>query len=105
MSDGLILFMAMVGVAVFLLSQGVVAPVFGNNGKVRRRLQHRLDEIEAASGEESYSSLLRGKYLRGLSPTERWLESLPGMESARSRHRSIRPHAARLPPDPDARSD
>jgi len=81
MSDGLILFMAMVGVAVFLLSQGVVAPVFGNNGKVRKRLRQRLDEIEAASGEESYSSLLRGKYLRGLSPTERWLESLPGMES------------------------
>jgi tight adherence protein B len=81
MSDGILIFMAMVGVAVFLLSQGVVAPVFGNNGKVRKRLRQRLDEVEAASGEESYSSLLRGKYLRGLSPTERWLESLPGMEA------------------------
>ena len=81
MSDGVIIFMAMVGVAVFLLSQGIVAPVFGNNGKVRKRLRQRLDEVEAASGEESYSSLLRDKYLRGLSPTERWLEGLPGMEA------------------------
>ena len=45
MSDGVIIFMAMVGVAVFLLSQGIVAPVFGNNGKVRKRLRQRLEEV------------------------------------------------------------
>lgn len=80
MSNGLIVFVAMVFVAVFFLSQGIVLPMFGDTSKVRKRLRQRLNEVEAASGEESYSSLLRSKYLRRLSPTERWLESLPGME-------------------------
>jgi len=81
MSDGLIIFLAMVFVAVFLLSQGIVVPVFGESGKVRKKMRQRLQEFEASSDEESYSSLLRTKYLRRLSPLERWLESLPGMES------------------------
>ncbi len=76
-----IVFMAMVFVAVFLLSQGLVVPAFGDNSKARKRLRQRLLEVEAASGEESYSSLLRSKYLRRLSPSERWLESQPGMEA------------------------
>ena len=80
MSSGLMIFLAMVFAAVFLLSQGIVIPVFGEGNKVRKRLRQRLDEIDNASGEESYSSLLREKYLRSLSPFERWLESLPGME-------------------------
>jgi len=81
MSNGLIIFLAMVFVAVFLLSQGIVVPVFGDSGKVRKKMRQRLEEFEANSDEESYSSLLRTKYLRRLSPMERWLESLPGMES------------------------
>jgi len=81
MANGSIVFMAMVFVAVFLLSQGIVAPAFGDNRKARKRLRQRLLEVEAASGEESYSSLLRSKYLRRLSPTERLLESQPGMET------------------------
>jgi tight adherence protein B len=84
MSNGSIVFMAMVFVAVFLLSQGIVVPAFGDSGKARKRLRQRLLEVEAVSGEESYSSLLRSKYLRKLSPTERWLESLPGMEALAS---------------------
>jgi tight adherence protein B len=80
MSSGLMIFLAMVFAAVFLLSQGIVIPVFGEGNKVRKRLRQRLEEIDTASGEESYSSLLREKYLRSLSPFERWLESLPGME-------------------------
>ncbi len=81
MSNGSIIFTAMVFVAVFLLSQGIVVPAFGDSRKARKRLQQRLLEIEVASGEESYSSLLRSKYLRRLSPAERWLESQPGMEA------------------------
>jgi len=80
MSSGLMIFLAMVFAAVFLLSQGIVIPVFGEGNKVRKRLRQRLEEIDTASGEESFSSLLREKYLRSLSPFERWLESLPGME-------------------------
>lgn len=80
MSDQMLIFAAMVGVAVFLLSQSVSVQAFGDNGKVRKRLQQRLDEIESAGDENSYSSLLRKKYLRKLSPFERTLEGLPGME-------------------------
>jgi len=75
------IFLAMVFAAVFFLSQGVVIPVFGEGNKVRKRLKERLNEIDAASDKESFSSLLRENYLRTLSPMERWLESLPGMES------------------------
>ena len=80
MSDQMLIFAAMVGVAVFLLSQSVAVQAFGDNSKVRKRLQQRLDEIETAGDENSYSSLLREKYLRKLSPFERTLEGLPGME-------------------------
>lgn len=81
MSDEVLIFLAMVFAAVFMLSQGIVVPVFGEGKKVRKRLQERLDEIEASSGEESLASLLREKYLRQLSPWERRLESLPGMDA------------------------
>ena len=81
MSDGLMLFLGMVFIAVFLLSQGLVVPVFGESGKTRKLLRERLGQIDAASSEGSIASLLRDKYMRQLSPGERWLESLPGMDS------------------------
>jgi tight adherence protein B len=80
MSDGVMIFMAMVFVAVALLSQGLIVPVFSESRQMRKRLQSRLDEVEAESGEESFSSLLRQKYLRNLSPFERQLEDLPAMQ-------------------------
>lgn len=83
MSDGMMIFLAMVFAAVFLLSQGLVVPVFGEGRKTRKLLQERLGQIDAASDEGSLSSLLREKYLRELTPTERWLEALPGMEALR----------------------
>ena len=80
MSEGLMIFLAMVFVAVALLSQGLIVPVFSESRQMRKRLQSRLDEVEAESGEESFSSLLRQKYLRDLSPFERQLEDLPAMQ-------------------------
>ena len=80
MSDGEMIFMAMVFVAVALLSQGLIVPVFSESRQMRKKLESRLGEIEAESGEESYSSLLRQKYLRNLSPLERQLEDLPAMQ-------------------------
>lgn len=80
MSDGLMIFLAMIFVAVALLSQGLIVPVFSESRQMRKRLQSRLDEVEAESGEESFSSLLRQKYLRDLSPIERQLEDLPAMQ-------------------------
>ena len=80
MSDGVMIFMALIFVAVALLSQGLIVPVFGESRQMRKKLQSRLSEIEAESGEESFSSLLRQKYLRDLSPIERRLEDLPAMQ-------------------------
>lgn len=81
MSDGLMIFLAMVFTAVFLLSQGLVVPVFGDARKTRKLLKQRLDQIDAASEQGAMASLLREKYLRQLSPLEKWIESLTGMES------------------------
>ncbi len=81
MADGLMLFLLMVFTAVFLLAQGLVIPVFGEGGKTRKLLRQRLGQIDAMSEQGSMASLLREKYLRQLSPTEQWLESLPGMET------------------------
>jgi tight adherence protein B len=80
MTDGVMIFIGMVFVAVALLSQGLIVPVFGESRKMRKKLQARLGEIEAESSEESFSSLLRQKYLRDLSPLERQLEDLPAMQ-------------------------
>jgi len=81
MTSGLLIFFVIVFVAVFLLSQGLVTPVFAESGKVRKQLKKRLGEIERELGEESFSSLLRAKYLRELSPMARSLEELPILES------------------------
>jgi len=80
MTDGVMIFAAMVFVAVALLSQGLIVPVFGESRKMRKKLQARLGDIEAESGSESFASLLRQKYLRNLSPLERQLEDLPAMQ-------------------------
>jgi tight adherence protein B len=82
-SEGLLIFLGMVFLTVFLLSQGLIVPVFGEGGKMRKRLQQRLDEIDTEDGDGSMASLLRQKYLRNLSPLERSLESLPIMEPLR----------------------
>lgn len=79
MTDGVMIFVGLVFLAVALLSQGLIVPVFGESRKMRKKLQSRLHEIESETGEESFSSLLRQQYLRNLSPLERQLEDLPAM--------------------------
>jgi len=81
MSTGALIFVGIIFAAVFLLSQGMITPVFAESGKVRKRLKKRLGDIEKELGDESLSSLLREKYLRQLSPWERRLEEIPLMES------------------------
>ena len=80
MSNGMLFFLALIFVTVFLLVQGLAVPVFGERAQARRRLRKKLDELQTASTEGAFSSLLREKYLRKLSPWERQLESLPFME-------------------------
>jgi tight adherence protein B len=83
MSDGLMIFLGMVFATVFLLSQGLIIPVFGEGNKMRKRLQQRLEEIDAEDDGGSVASLLREKFLRSLSPLERSFESMPALESLR----------------------
>jgi len=83
MSEGMMLFLAMVFATVFLLSQGLVVPVFGEGNKMRKRLKNRLADLDAESDSEAIASLLREKYMSKLSPWERALESLPLLESLR----------------------
>lgn len=80
MSNGMMIFVAMIFVTVFLLVQGLVVPVFGESVKARKRLLKKLNQIQTATEGDAYSSILREKYLRRLSPWERYLERLPAME-------------------------
>jgi tight adherence protein B len=72
-------FVGLVFLAVFLLAQGMVVPVFGEASKTRKRLQARLHALAETSARGEVASLLREKYLKQLSPLERSLETLPGM--------------------------
>lgn len=80
MTQGIWLFVLLVFGAVFLLLQGTVVPVFSESRKMRKRIESRLQQVGSASAQKELNSLLREKYLRNLSPLERTLESLPGME-------------------------
>lgn len=77
--NGLWIFLGLVFLAVFLLVLGLVVPVFGENRKIRKLLEARLQTLAAANAELELASLLREKYLKDLSPFERTLEGLPGM--------------------------
>lgn len=79
-AEFILAFLGMVFVAVFLLSQGLVVPVFGEAGKVRRRIRARLDVLEHASNLPNMQTVLRQKYLKRLSPMEARMEQLPLME-------------------------
>ncbi|MBV0933486.1 type II secretion system F family protein [Marinobacterium weihaiense] len=79
-SNETIVILSMVFVSVFILLASLSIPVFGEQRKVKRRLQQRLGEISTESDQPSISNLLRSRYLKKLNPMERQLESLPGME-------------------------
>jgi tight adherence protein B len=72
------LFVVVVFAAVFLLMQGLTTSASGD-ARQRRALRRRLEQISADSP-QNIASLLREKYLNGLSPLERQLEELPGMD-------------------------
>ena len=81
MTSGLIIFLALLGGAVFLLSQVLIVPAFGSDARTRRLLRRKLAEIDAVDAEREVASLLRQKYLRELSPLARRLEDSPHMEA------------------------
>jgi tight adherence protein B len=79
MSTGMLIFIGLIFVAVFMLAQGLIVPVFGESARTRRLLRQRLKQIELGQ-DAGPTSLMREKYLKQLSPFERWLESLPIMQ-------------------------
>ncbi len=81
--DSVLIYVGLVFAAVFLLSQGMIVPAFGDTRQARKRLKKRVEEIEKASSEDSVASLLRERYLRKLSPLERQLEAIPALGSLR----------------------
>jgi tight adherence protein B len=80
-SEYILAFLGMVFTAVFLLSQSLVIPVFGEASKVRKRIRSRLNVLERAGGQPNMQTVLRQKYLKRLSPMAARLEQLPAMES------------------------
>jgi len=80
MTGGVMVFLALLGTAVFLLSYAMVVPAFGSDARMRKLLKQRLRDIGALETKGEVASLLRQKYLRDLSPLERRLEELPVME-------------------------
>lgn len=73
-------FLAMVFISVFLMVYSFAVPVFGAERKAARRLKKRLRTVALQRHHKGAAAMLREKYLRELSPLERWLEALPGME-------------------------
>jgi tight adherence protein B len=79
-TEYILIFLGMIFVAVVLLSQGLTIPVFGEAGKMRKRIRARLRLLEHGSNGPSVQMLLREKYLTRLSPLQARLEQLPMME-------------------------
>ncbi|EON91571.1 Flp pilus assembly protein TadB [Marinobacter lipolyticus SM19] len=76
LGDKLWIFLALVFVAVFLLSQGMVIPVFGESRGARKRMSQRMKNLTMKDGSEERLSLMREQYLKDLSPLEKQLETL-----------------------------
>lgn len=75
-----LVFMAMVFIAVVLLASSVIVPTVGTEAQAGRRMRRRLDSVLDAIDPGTHS-LLREQYLKNLSPFERALEWIPGFES------------------------
>jgi len=75
----LIIFLILISGAVFLLSQVILVPSFGTKSVESRKIKERLHNVTNARS-RGEPSLIRQKYLRELSPSEKFLQSLPGIE-------------------------
>ncbi|HSW52350.1 MAG TPA: type II secretion system F family protein [Sulfuricaulis sp.] len=79
MSSDHLIFVVMVFIAVFLLATSVIVPTAGSDARTARRLRARVNEALGHSVADD-TSIVRGNLLRRLTPLERRIESLPGME-------------------------
>jgi tight adherence protein B len=81
LTTGVVIFLALLGGAVFLLSQVLIVPAFGSDARTRKLLRRKLRDIDAVDAQSEVTSLLRQKYLQELSPLARRLEDTPLMEA------------------------
>jgi tight adherence protein B len=79
MTGDMLIFLVMVFIAVSLLATSVIVPTFGLETKASRRLRDRIQSVAEGMDGEAVS-LVRENRLRRLSPLERKIEMLPGME-------------------------
>jgi tight adherence protein B len=79
MSSDHLIFIVMVFVAVFMLATSVIVPTAGSDARTARRLRARVKETLGRSVADD-TSIVRGNLLRRLTPLERRIEFLPGME-------------------------
>jgi len=77
--DTLLIFLALVFGAVFMLTQSIAIPTFGKERQESRKLKQRLGNLTDEYQPIQQTSLVREKYLKQLSPLEIWMESLPGI--------------------------
>ncbi|TBW54337.1 type II secretion system F family protein [Marinobacter halodurans] len=84
LGDNLWIFVGLVFIAVFLLSQGLVIPVFGESRSARKRMQQRMKTLVTDTETQQRISLLRDRYTRKLNPLERRLEQLNVLEPLRN---------------------
>lgn len=75
------IFIGMVFIAVFLLMQSFIVPVFGENRQASKRLKKRLRSVADTADRSEELSLIRRKHLDELSSLEQGIESLPGMDA------------------------
>jgi tight adherence protein B len=74
-----IVFLGMIFIAVSMLATSVIVPAFGTETKATRRLRQRIKSV--AEGFDAQAlSMVRENRLRRLSPLERRIEALPGMD-------------------------
>lgn len=75
------IFLGMVFIASFLLVQSFIIPTFGENRKAHKRLRQRLQSVADSADMNEAVALLRSRKHAKLSPLQRRLQALPGMNS------------------------
>ncbi|MBK1719247.1 type II secretion system F family protein [Thiocystis violacea] len=79
MSDQSI-FILMIFVIGFLMTQSFVRPLMGSDSQARKRLRERIRNLSLDPQASQHVSLVRERYLKDLTPFELKLLSLPGMD-------------------------
>jgi len=78
----IVMVIVMVFIAVVLLLSSVIVPTVGSEAQASRRMRERLGRV-LDTADEGSATILRDRYLGGMSPMERFFNSFPGMRNFR----------------------